>query len=374
MKKRVALFLVFLCLTFLFSCSHGKTPPQNEHESRTEEVLTLTAEDTSESYPYDLSQYIILPDPIGVRAKFSEPGVLSDAEVEEAIFLIRLAVASFEDKTGPVEEYDKVTVSFELVLEGETLEEETDGELELIPGTDNGDGAKNALAQALVGAVPGDVRWADYTYPVSVLHGSLSGKTVVAKGTVTAVQKAVLPECDEAFVHSMEGFEDHSVKEFYAAVKKDILEEKEKDRINAVWASFCQGVTVLGYPEAEVNAYREDYVSYYTEFAQALEMELEAFLGEYMETDLAAFQEDAQAYAREMVKNDMIFVQLSRTLQITLTQEEFQEGAAEYYAAETMEFDTLKDFIDHYSEESIRQNLIRDKALMVVVENAVRTE
>ena len=86
------------------------------------------------------------------------------------------------------------------------------------------------------------------------------------------------------------------------------------------------------------------------------------------------FEEETARYAEEMVKNDMIFTQLARTLEITLTDDEYRLGVERYYAAEETEFDSVTEFIQYYTEESIRENLIRDKAVMVLVENAIRIE
>ncbi len=371
MKKICALLSFLLCLSFLLFCQQEEDITVYLEEDNGEKAPVTTEEKAEEWYPYDLSDYISLPDPIGIQAKYDEVGICTEEEVEKAIFLIRLGTASFQPKEGEAQLYDRVKVDYELIRGGQTVEEES---LSLVLGTETDSGAHNALSQELLGAKIGEMRWADYTYPESVLHGELSGQTVVAKGTVTAIESPVLPDFNEEFVHSISGYEDYSVKEFSAAVKKDILAEKETAKVNAVWSAFCERVEVLNYPEAELEAYCQDYIRYYSDFAKAMEMDLETFLFQYMETDLATFQQDAQEYAKEMVKNDMIFVGLSRYLGISLSQEEFQEGAVEYYNAEKDRFDTLKDFIDHYSEESIRQNLIRDKALMIVVENAIRIQ
>ena len=56
---------------------------------------------------------------------------------------------------------------------------------------------------------------------------------------------------------------------------------------------------------------------------------------------------------------------------MTLSKEEFETGAREYFANEEGEFTSFEEFVEYYTEENIRQNLIWDKALNLVIENAV---
>ena len=150
--------------------------------------------------------------------------------------------------------------------------------------------------------------------------------------------------------------------------------EKEYEKRVAVWDAFCQGVTVLQYPEAELASYRKDYIAYYENMAKNMEMTLEAFCSGYMEMTVEELNEEAETYAKEMVENDMIFTQLVRSLSLTLTDEEYQLGTEGYFEKEEGNFNSVTEFIDYYGEEQIRENLIRDKALAVLVENAVAAE
>ena len=80
---------------------------------------------------------------------------------------------------------------------------------------------------------------------------------------------------------------------------------------------------------------------------------------------------EAEDYAKELVKNDMIFAYLAQKLKVTLSDEEYSAGLREYYENEESEFASLDEFVEYYTEENIRRNLIWDKALKLVIENAV---
>ncbi|MBR7165228.1 MAG: hypothetical protein IKD18_03020, partial [Clostridia bacterium] len=306
--KRVLTLILILVLSLppvlLFGGDALYVLPEKEPSPAPETVEEKEEPVVIDSYPYDLSAYVTLPSPYGVIASFDEVGSCTPEEVQAAVDQIRLALATFEEKEGVVERFDKVTLSLQVMLGGQEDANLSEPETEIIVGQDGIDGKKAALAKALPGAAVGELRWVDYTFPESVLEGDYAGKTVIVKGTVKKIERGILPEVNADFVHSMEGFEDATVDAFYAMVEKDVLAQKEEKRISAVWTAFCRDVTVLGYPEAELRAYQDDYRNYYAEFARALEMELDAFLTEYMQTDRAGFEREMELYAKEMVKND----------------------------------------------------------------------
>ncbi len=362
-------FFLFLSLVLLLSgCATAE-----EKFTTTEESVggTKTQEAAEERYQYDLSAYVTLPSPMGVVAYFDATDVCTDEEVEEAILQLLLKVATFKEKVGLVKQYDRVTLEYQVLLDGKELTEQSQDKLEIVVGQKTENGAYDAMGNALLGTVNGGTCWVEYTYPDSLYYESLAGKTVVLKGKVLSLAEAVLPEFNEEFIHQMKGYETYTEEEFREKLRQDLLEEKESQKRLAVWDAFCQGVKVLQYPETELASYRKDYIAYYDAMAQNMEMTLETFCADYMEMTLEALNADAETYAKEMVENDMIFTQLVRSLSLTLTDEEYQLGAERYFEKEEGDFSSVTEFIDYYGEEQIRENLLRDKALSVLVDNAV---
>ncbi|MBR7165643.1 MAG: hypothetical protein IKD18_05125, partial [Clostridia bacterium] len=76
----------------------------------------------------------------------------------------------------------------------------------------------------------------------------------------------------------------------------------------------------------------------------------------------------------EMVKNDMIFTQLVRVLEVTLTPEEYRAGLKAYFEKDEAGLPSIEDYEAYYTKKQIWENLLRDKALLLVVEHAVRAE
>ncbi len=363
-----------LCLALLLFSFSACSEPRETLTVSGDAAVSVTEAEKVERYPYDLSEYVTLPDPYGVTAKFADPELCTEEEMNEAILQIRLRLATFGEAIALVEEYSKVVLDYTVILQGRELGEKSAQGTSLVVGLETENGLENTLAEALLGFGAGNQCYVEYTYPDSVVYDELAGKTVVIRAQIKEIYRGALPEFNEELVRSMEGFETYSLKEFRAVLKKDILAQKAENQRVAVWDAFTRGVVVHAYPEAELAEYRSDHIAYYTALAQGLKMEMADFLSQYMEMTLEEFEAETERYAKEMVKNDMIFTQLARTLQITLSDEEYRLGAERYFEAEETEFDSVTEFITHYTEDRIRENLIRDKALMTVVEHAVRAE
>ena len=57
---------------------------------------------------------------------------------------------------------------------------------------------------------------------------------------------------------------------------------------------------------------------------------------------------------------------------ITLTDEEYQAGTRDYFEKEEGDFGSFEEFVEFYTEENLRRNLLWDKALKTAEDNAVR--
>lgn len=370
MKRIFALGLAVLFLCFsLFACGQ-----EDEEETVTLTETESTAEKVEKRYDYDLSEYMSMGDPIGVQAEFQDPTVCTEDEIDDAVFQVMLSGATFTEKSGKAERYDKVKISFSMELDGVLQEDFSQEDYEVVIGLDAQEDLEYRLGEKLIGARAGETRSMLYTYPETATYGEMAGKTVTCYASVKTVYDAQIPECTDEYVQGLEGFEFKTVADFRASVREDILQEKESRKVQAVWAAFCDTVEILEYPRAELNGYLTTYKAYYEQLAENMDMTLAEFLEEYLETDEESFLKEAEDYAKELVRNDMILTQLARTLEVTLTEEEYEAGILEYYKNEENSFASLEEYVEYYDEENIRQNLIWDKALRLVIDNAVSAD
>jgi len=371
MKRNVLAAFLGLWVLFLTACGTAPTVQTTQEKPTSSQD---TEEIPEEKYRYDLSEYVRSADPLKISAVFEDPTVCTDEEWEEAVFQVLLSNASFTEKTGAAEQYNKVEFDFTLSYEGELQEGYSQKGFSLILGDASNPDLEALLAEALLGALPGEERSVDYTYPDTVSYGSWRGKTVRANAKVVKVYQHKIPECNDEFAKGLEGLGFQTAAEFRESVRKDILKSKEQKRITAVWLEFKKTVEILKYPEKEWNSYVQDYREYYEYLAKSNNISLENYLKVYLGTDLEGFQKEAEEYAKELCGNELAYSHLVKVLGITLSEAEYREGLQQYFEESEGSFASPEECEKYYGEKVIRQYLSWDKALITMAEAATRLE
>lgn len=365
LRKGICFLLVLLLISAcLVSCK--------------KEEPTETGEEVDLSYSeYDLSEYLELGDFTAPKASFADPSVCTEEEIDTAIFQIMLSYAAFTEREGrSIELYDKVQIDYVGMIDGEAVEDLTDTGHEFVIGSNNLSDIEKIFQNSLIGKTAGEIVTAEYAYPDDAFnYGFLAGKTVNFSAEILKVYEPDIPECNDEFVAGMDGdFGFTTVADFRDALRTDILEQKQNDKISAVWNAFFEETVVKKYPEKEVNHYYDEYLAYFQAYADEMEMDLESFVSSQLGFSLEELKQEAKSYAEYMVKTDMTFVLLAQKMEIEISDEEYQTGIEEYWGNESASFSTLEEFEEYYGKEELRRNLIWDKAIQTLSERAVMTE
>lgn len=353
LKSAVSFVLLFSCL-FL-----GGTQSALSLKGTKEEKIP---------YDFDLSSYISLGDLDQLTAEYQDPTLCTQEEIDEAVFRILLQNATFTESDVVAQRYYKVKIDFSIEKEGEILSEYSQADYELIIGFSEENEVEELLGQALIGATAGEEKRLNYTYPASLLGSPLAGEEVTLCALVKAVSYYELPVLTDESVKELFSDEFETVEEFYRSVKEDILKEKELQCAQAVWLALCEQVRVKDYPEEELSDYVALYKKNYEEMAEKYGLTLSQLVEEYLYMDMDTFYTKGEEAAREKVKNDMIFLQLVRTFDVTLTEKEYAQGAKAYFEEEAGDFGSFEEFEEYYTKENLEQNILFDKALKILVE------
>ncbi len=363
-KMTLALLVVFACVMLGADQLVSKAPiPSDSAEP-----------DETQAYQYDFSEYLTMGDITAVQAEFDDPTVCTDKEVDAAVFQILLKNAKFEEKNPKqrAERYNRVTVDLAVLQNGQALSDYSQINYEIVIGLSTDDGRNTVLGEALMGSAVGEVCTADYTYPDEIGEGGLKGQSVVLSATVKKIEKQIIPELIDTTVAEISGDTFATVQEFREAVRQDLLREKEMAKAQAVWLVIKRDAIVRRFPERELQETIEMFKQSYIQLAARFELSLEQLVTVYMESDMETFEADAREYAEEKVKNDMIMTQLVRLQNMTLTDEEYLAGAKAYFEKEESDFGSFEEFLEYYTEENLRREILWDKALKAVVDRAVR--
>ena len=279
----------------------------------------------SEPYSkYDLSEYITLPDydtfEIGV------PNVeITDADIDAQIQSnLEANATTTEVKEGTVDEGDTVTIKFDGTLaDGTTSDGMKSDSYKLTLGSGN---MIDGFESGLYGATIGEEVTLDLTFPDP--YGSntdLAGKDVTFKVTVLSKDVQEVPELTEDFVK--ENSDSETIAEYRTEVAKALEQEEYDEQLYDLkfdlYSMIIEKTEVLQYPEKEVKAQVKEVTELYKDKAESSDKDWATYLEEDLMMTEEEFNTEAQAYAEEIVKQEMIIYAIAEKEELTVTDEEF---------------------------------------------------
>ena len=219
--------------------------------------------------------------------------------VESEINRARENAARLVEVETPAEKGDTVLLDYEGFADGVPFEggKGEDHELELgsnsfIPGFED----------QLIGAVAGEAREVNVTFPEQYHAPELAGKPAVFKCTVKAVQKKELPELDDEFaqdVSEFDTFEEYkkSLEEKYA---KQAQEQADVRMENAMIDTIVERATI-DVPQAMIVREADSMINSFAQRMQAQGLSLDMFMrytGQTIENMRAQYMTEAEHRVR----------------------------------------------------------------------------
>ncbi len=176
---------------------------------------------TIETAPeFELPEYKGLP----VRREIA---LVTDADIERALNVLREQRGAFVDVAQPVQHGDYVVVNYSGACDGKPIRE-------VAPSAQGLGEKKNfwvhveegafipGFAQQLIGAQAGEKRVVNVQFPAEFVEQSLAGKQGVYDVEVVQVKQRVLPELNDEFAKS---FDAESIEKLRAGVRTDLQRE-----------------------------------------------------------------------------------------------------------------------------------------------------
>ena len=306
-------------------------------------------------YDYDLKEYITVPDDLAEIT-------VTDAEILERVALQIQTV--LENKAT----YSNVTVRG--AMPGDTLKltvecfktdekktpipELSDNDATLVLGEDK---YPAELENALIRRVVGDEIEISVTLPETFTALGLAGKAMIYKVKITSISTKMLPEYNDEFVKTVSAYTTVAEYEQY-------LYEKMKEEL--IFDKLLEKSTVKIYPTEEVQSYTSNFVKYYTEHADKLNITLEEYAQKKFFIGITEFHLKADAYAKELVKEELLLYRLARKYSIELSDGEYTSGAAKYVAEYGLK--SVSELEGRFGKDYIRQTVLMDKMLAYLSE------
>lgn len=319
-------------------------------------------------YNYDLSDYVKLGTYKGVAVDVASYEV-TDEEIQQHVLMARSNYAEAKEKTGPAAMTDQVVIDYVGYLDGVAFEGGTAEDQDLTLGS----GAYiDGFEDGLVGVKPGETVTLNLTFPNPYPNNpDLAGKPVQFVVTVNRIFEQVLPDYTDAFVLSYYGYE--STASFEAALRASLEEqyasEQLYERISQVWNKVMNEAEILQIPQAEYDAKVAEYTEYYTSQAEAQGISLNEYASTVMGMTVKEYQDWLETTINDTIKEELVLYYIAREENITVSNEEYQDGAAEYAAYYGL--GSVLELESYFDVEEIKQSLLFDEVLEYLADQAI---
>lgn len=266
---------------------------------------------------------------------------------------------------------DMVTLDFEGFVDGVAFEggKGTDypltiGSNSFIPG----------FEEQLVGAVIGEEKEVNVTFPEDYQAAELAGKLAVFKCTVKKIEVKELPELDDEFAKDVSEFD--TLEEYKADIKKN-LEEKKADAAKrakedaAVDAAVANATMEI--PDAMLDTQVNQMIDDFARRMQSQGLTMDQYL-QFTGTTLASLQEQMKPQALKRIQTRLVLEKIAEAEAIEIADEKIDEEIAKMAEMYKMEADKLKEMLGDAEKEQMKKDMAVQEAVTILAEAAKEVE
>lgn len=320
---------------------------------------SLLAGCSSSKGTYD--DYVTLGEYKGLEVSKIKSEVTDDL-LEEEISYILEENAEYKDITDRgAQEGDSVNIDYEGTIDGETFEDGSAEDFDLVIGEGY---LLDDLEAGIVDMNTGDTKEITLTFPEDY-DEDLGGKEAVFTVTLNSIQEIELPTYNDEFVASISDFS--TTEEYEEDLRQSLLETQEEDNnytagYDALLAAI-ENATIDGYPEELYESCLAEYDEMNASFAEMLGMDV---------SELEGTEEEKKEAVIEMVNEDMVTTAIAEAEDISVSDEEYQTYLEDNY--EDYGYDSAESFESDYGEEALMDEILLTKVQNFLLENANVTE
>lgn len=218
----------------------------------------------------------------------------------------------------------------------------------------------------VIGMKAGEEKDLDITFPEDY-HKDLAGKKVVFHVKAKEIKCKELPKLDDDFAKDVSEYD--TLKELKDSIKREITEQREQSAKYAVENELMEKVAAnieCDIPDALID---EQCARFLEEFKQRLQSQGIPY-DQYCKMtnmDEAKFLEEGKEPATRQVRMDLAVNAIIKEEKLEATDEEVEKQYNDLAEKYSMDVGELKKYLDTMS---VRTQIIRDKAISVVVDSA----
>ena len=224
---------------------------------------------------------------------------------------------------------------------------------------------------ALVGAVAGEERDVNVTFPENYNAKELAGKPAVFKCKVHEVKESIKPELDDEFAKDVSEFDtlDALKDDIRTRFTKSRTEQNERAFESAAVQMAAANMT-CSIPACMIDEQVDHQIEQFAYQLQSQGMKMEDYL-KMIGGDVKGMRDSMRPMAEQTVRSNILLSEIVHQENLDVTEEEVEEELKKMAEQYKMELDKIKEMVD---VEAVKSDLKGRKAVKLIVDNAKPVE
>ena len=221
---------------------------------------------------------------------------------------------------------------------------------------------------ALVGAVAGEERDVNVTFPEDYSAKELAGKPAVFKCKVHEVKESIKPELDDEFAKDVSEFDtlDALKDDIRTRFTKSRTEQNERAFESAAVQMAAANMT-CNIPACMIDEQVDHQIEQFAYQLQSQGMKMEDYV-KMVGGDLSSLRASMRPMAEQTVRSDILLSEIAHAENLEVTDEEVEEELKKLTEQYQMELDKVKAAVD---TAAVKSDLMGRKAAKLITDSAV---
>ena len=268
----------------------------------------------------------------------------------------------------PDQDKDMTVIDFEGFIDGQPFQ---GGKGENYPLTIGSHSFIDTFEEQLIGKNIGEETEVNVTFPEDYHAEELKGKPATFKVTVKEIKEKQYDDLDDDFAQNVSDFD--TLAEYKEDLKKTIGERKANEAKNKKEAEAIDKIienAKMDIPSAMVDTQVRQMAEDFSRRLQQQGLSVEQY---FQFTGLTADKlfADMQPEAEKRIKSRLVLEAIVKAENIEVSDEEYESEVNKMAESYGMEVDKIKEFMGEYEQKQIREDIAVQKAVDLVVAEAV---
>jgi trigger factor len=293
---------------------------------------------------------------------------VSDEEIIKELDGVREQNSRLVDVTDrAIEDGDKVNIDFEGFIDEVAFEGGKGESYDLTIGSHS---FIDNFEEQLIGKNIDEELDVTVNFPEEYQQPDLAGKPALFKVKINGIKYKELPELDDDLAKDVSEFD--TIEEYKASIKANLIEKAETQATNKLKDTLLEMAVenaTLTLPDPMVDLEAENMTYEMAQRLQYQGLSIEQYF-QYTGQNMDSLKESMKGEAEKKIKARLVLEAIAKAEGIEATDDDVEAEIVKMAEMYNMEVDKIKETIGEDEKDSIKQDLLNQKAYDLIVENA----